>query len=146
MFFGNGTVDPIVGIKASYAFEAFRLASWANVRAPLYENRFGYQGPTQITGGLGVDTGFGLETWRFLLQPEIYHETPATWAGEPARNSGRTDLIAAAGVYWLPSADWTVHLLAKVPWTVRAEGGQLRMPFVGLLGVTYAFNLWQPSP
>jgi hypothetical protein len=87
MFFGNGTVDPIVGLEASYLFEAFRLAGWANVRVPLYDNGRGYKGSTQITGGLGVDAGFGLERWRFQLGPEVYHETPATWAGEPARTA-----------------------------------------------------------
>lgn len=138
MFFGTGTFDPIVGLDTAYAFEALSVFGWASVKAPVYENKHGYRGPTQVAGGLGVETGFGLDAWRFQLGPEVYHETPATWSGEPAKNSGRTDLIATAGVRFMPSASWNLHLLAKVPWTVRAEGGQLSTPFLAILGVSYS--------
>jgi hypothetical protein len=145
MFFGSGTFDPIAGLEGAYASGGVRLLGWSSVRARLYENRFGYRGPTQFTAGAGVETAFGLATWRFLVQPEVFHELPARWSGEPAPNSGRTDLIATAGGVWMPSAAWTAHLVVKLPWTVRAEGGQLRMPFVVLVGGTYALDLWHSS-
>lgn len=142
MFFGTGSLDPIVGIETSYAFDALLVFGWTSMKAPLYENEHGYRGPMQVAGGLGVETGFGLDMWRFGVGPEVYHEEAATWSGEPAENSGRTDLIATAGVHYMPSPSWDIHLLAKVPWTVRAEGGQLKTPFLAVLGVSYAMPLW----
>lgn len=142
MFFGTGTVNPLGGLDSSYAFDSWTLLGWASVRAGLFENEFGYRGPTQVAGGVGARTGFGLDDWSFLLGPEIYFETPAQWSGEDAENSGRVDVIGTAGVFWTPSERVATHLVVKVPVTVRSEGGQLRMPVVVGLGASYAFDLW----
>jgi hypothetical protein len=146
MFFGSGTVDPLGGVEASYFRDGVRLAASATARAPLRANRHGYRAPTQLTGGVTVDAGLGLRSWRFLVGPEVYHETPATWSGEPSPNSGRTDLVAVAGAFWRPAPDVGVQLVARVPWTVRAEGGQLRMPIVASLGITWDFDAWGGGP
>ena len=98
-----------------------------------------------VVGGVGAQSGFGLERWSFLLQPEVYFETPAQWSGVSARNSGRTSLVATAGVFFRPDDQWQIHAIAKVPYLTEAQGGQLRWPFVGLLGFTYVFDAWKPK-
>jgi hypothetical protein len=147
MFFGSGTFDPVVGLDTNVAFDKWALVGWTMAKLALYSNKFGYQGSKVLIGGIGAQSGFGLERWSFLLQPEVYFETPATWSGTSARNSGRTSLIATAGVFAMPGKGWQIHLLAKVPYYSWAKGGQLRWPFVAMLGFTYVFDVVKrPQP
>lgn len=141
MFFGNGTVDPVVGFDTVVSFDKWSLVGWSLARTPFYENRYGYRGSSIVVGGVGAQSGFGLERWMFLLQPEIYFETPALWNGRPARNSGRTSLLATAGVFVRPTERWQLHVLLKIPYATWAKGGQLSWPFVATLGFTYTFDL-----
>jgi hypothetical protein len=143
MFFGDGTVNPVFGFDTSIAFDKWALVAWSLARTPFYENRYGYRGSTILIGGIGAQSGFGLERWTFLIQPELYFETPALWAGRPARNSGRTSLLATAGVFVRPAEGWQIHLLLKVPYQTWAKGGQLSWPFLAMLGFTYTFNIGQ---
>jgi hypothetical protein len=145
MFFGDGTVNPVVGFDTNVAFEKWALVGWSIARAPFYENRYGYRGSTLVVGGVGAQSGFGLKRWTFLIQPELYFETPALWNGKPARNSGRTSLIATAGVFVRPADRWQLHLLLKVPYYTWAKGGQLSWPFVATLGFTYTFDLGEST-
>jgi hypothetical protein len=141
MFFGNGTVDPVLGLDTSVAFEKWALVGWSLARLPFYENGHGYRGSKLVLAGVGAQSGFGLKRWTFLLQPELYFETPALWNGRPARNSGRTSLLATAGVFVRPKDGWQVHLLLKIPYATWAKGGQLQWPFVATLGFTYTFDI-----
>jgi hypothetical protein len=141
MFFGSGTVDPVLGLDTNIAFDRWALVGWSFTRLPFYENRHGYRASTVVTGGIGAQSGFGLRRWTFLLQPEIYFETPALWSGRPARNSGRTSLLATGGVFVRPDDRWQLHLLVKVPYVSWAKGGQLRWPIVATLGFTYTFDI-----
>jgi hypothetical protein len=141
MFFGSGTFDPLVGLETQAIFQKWRLVGWAQARVPLYANRHGYRDSRTFVAGLGAQTGFGLERWGFLLQPEVYVETPALWEGRPARNSGRVSLLGAGGVFVSVTERWLVHALVKVPVFTRAHGGQLRWPAVGILGFSYTFDL-----
>lgn len=145
MFFGSGTIDPVVGLDSKLAFDKWALTAWTLAKLPLYANQFGYRGSRVVVGGAGAQSGFGLERWSFLLQPEFYFETPAQWSGMSARNSGRTNLVATAGVFFRPGDQWQIHAIAKVPYLTQAQGGQLRWPFVGLLGFSYVFDAWKPK-
>lgn len=141
MFFGTGTVDPVLGFDTNLALDRWSLVGWAVMRTSLYANQYGYRGSTNAVAGLGAQSGFGLERWSFLLQPEIFFETPAKWGDTAARNSGRTSLIATAGLFALPAPGWQIHLLAKVPYHTWSKGGQLRWPFLAMLGFSYTFDL-----
>jgi hypothetical protein len=143
MFFGSGTVDPSVGLDTSIAFDKWELVGWSLARTPFYENRYGYRQSTIVAAGIGAQSGFGLKRWTFLVQPELYFETPALWNGRPARNSGRTSLIATAGVFARPADGWQIHLLIKVPYQTWAKGGQLSWPILATLGFTYTFDIGQ---
>ncbi len=141
MFFGSGVVIPVLGFDTTVAFDKWALIGWSVARLPFYENRYGYLQSTFVVGGIGAQSGFGLKRWTFLLQPELYFETPALWNGTPARNSGRTSLIATAGVFARPAEGWQIHLLLKVPYMTWAKGGQLSWPLVATLGFTYTFDI-----
>lgn len=142
MFFGTGTVDPLVGLSVAYRFDPLTLSSWGLARRSLYANDYGYRGPGTVSGGLVVDAGLGLSQWRFQLGGEVFHESPAEWSGEPAENSGRTDLVAVAGARFIPSAAWDLTLTGKIPFTLEAEGGQLNTPFVLIAGASTRLDLW----
>lgn len=141
MFFGSGTFDPVVGFDTNVAFDRWGLVGWAVSKIPLYANKHGYQGSKVVLGGAGAVSSFGLKRWSFLLQPEVYFETPARWGGEAARNSGRTSLIATGGVFLRPAEGWQLQVLAKIPYYTWAQGGQLRWPFVAMLGFSYTFDV-----
>ncbi len=49
--------------------------------------------------------------------------------------------VATAGVFAMPAPGWQIHLLAKVPYYTRSQGGQLRWPFVAMLGFSYTFDV-----
>ena len=140
-FFGSGTVDPFVGFDTNVAFEKWNLVAWSAAKIPVYRNRHGYRASRVLVGGIGARADFGLEKWSFLLQPEVYFETPASWGTAPARNSGRVSLLATGGVFFSPTPKWQLHLQAKVPYQTWSQNGELRWPFVGVLGFSYVFDV-----
>jgi hypothetical protein len=141
MFFGTGTFDPVIGLDTNVAFDRWSLVGWAVARTPLYANPYGYRGTRVVVAGLGAQSGFGLQRLSFLLQPEVYFETPARWEGQHDLNSGRTSLVATAGLLATPAPGWQIHVLGKVPYYTWSQGGQLRWPFVAMLGFSYTFDV-----
>jgi hypothetical protein len=141
IFFGSGTVDPVLGLESNVALDKLGITAWLSSRVPLYRNRFGYRHSRSVVAGVGVFSGFGLRRWTFLAQPEVFFETPASWPAREAPNSGRTSLIATAGVFVRPTEPVQLHLLLKVPYYTRSHGGQLRWPIVALVGATVTFDV-----
>ncbi len=143
IFFGTGTLDPIVGLNASRSFGPVDLAVWSTVRTSLYDGSHGYRAGTKLTAGLGLSTGFGLEDWTFTVGPELYHEEPSTWDdGREAVNSGRTDLSPLLGVFWRASEGIQPYLVVKKPITLRTAGGQFDLPLVITLGADFDVGLF----
>ncbi|MCX4242584.1 hypothetical protein [Paraliomyxa miuraensis] len=145
MFFGSGTVDPMIGFDTNVAFDRWSLVGWTMARSALYANQYGYRGTTTVVGGVGAWSGLGLERWSFLVQPEVFFETPARWSGVAARNSGRTSLLATAGLFFVPAPRWQLHLLGKIPYATWSQGGQLEWPFVALIGMSATFDMRPPE-
>jgi hypothetical protein len=141
IFFGSGTVDPVLGFESNVALAKLGITTWVSSRVPLYRSHFGYRHSRSVAAGVGVLTGFGLQRWTFLAQPEVFFETPAHWPERAAPNSGRTSLIATAGVFVRPAEPVQLHLLLKVPYYTRSHGGQLRWPIVALVGATFTFDM-----
>jgi hypothetical protein len=135
VMFGSGTFDPIVGIESALRLNNAMLIAWAQASASPLENSHGYKAPSKVMGGFSVMSGFGSETWSLNSGIETYHETPATWSGEPAKNSGRTDVIASAGVRYMHSEKWNYNFQMKVPKTVQSLGGQMSTPLIFMVGV-----------
>jgi thiol-disulfide isomerase/thioredoxin len=137
MFFGTGTFDPIADMNVTYNTDWLLMLGWLYGRGALYENDYGYRGRSMLNGGLGVGSGFGLETWRFVLQGEGRHEEPALWSGVPARNSGMTELSVSGGVQWTLFDRWTISGTLRAPVYTYSRGGQVvTMPNV-TIGLAY---------
>jgi len=141
LFFGTGTVNPILGIESAIARSTYSIFGWSSWKTALYENKHGYKGPGQWGGGLGVDSMLGSQRWGFQIGSEFFHEVPATWSGEVAKNSGRTDLIGVIRTRFMPSTSWTHILTVKVPRTLRVEGGQMTMPVLIGFDINRQFDL-----
>lgn len=133
--FGTGTVDPLLGLESSVRLDKSTWFGWTQVSTSPQENQFGYRAPTKAMGGLTVASSFGSTTWQLRAGTEIYHETPATWSGEQANNSGRTDVIGTMGLSYSASETWNIHGSVKAPWTIRAMGGQMSTPLIFVVGV-----------
>lgn len=143
VFFGSGTVDPVVGLESNVALAKLGITAWLSSRVPVYRNHFGYRHSRSIVAGVGVLSGFGLRRWTFLLQPEVYWESRALWPERAAMNSGRTSLIATGGVFVRPGKQRTpvqLHALLKVPYFTVTHGGTLRWPVLALVGATVTFD------
>jgi len=136
VMFGSGTIDPIFGVESVLRFGGASVASWTQLSISPIENSYGYQAPTKVMSGTSLSSSFGLEKWSFSSGFEVYHETPAMWSGEPAYNSGRTDIIAAGGINYLQSEKWNYQLQLKSPHTVQSLGGQMSTPLIVVVGIS----------
>jgi len=141
LFFGSGTVDPILAVTGVRQSQVAQAIGWLRVKAALDENSEGYQAGEQVSAGVAVNPSFGFESWSFTGQAELFHEGTSQWAGRDARNSGRTDLLANLGASWTPTADWTVQVVARLPWNLDANGGQLELEPIISFGVTRSWSL-----
>ena len=141
LFFGSGTVDPIVGVTGVRQSQLVPGVGWLRIKAPFDESSEGYQAGEQLSAGLALNPTFGWERWSFTGQVELFHEGTAQWGGHPARNSGRTDLLANVGASWTPTPDWTVQTVARFPWNLDAKGGQIELEPILSLAVTRSWSL-----
>lgn len=141
LFFGSGTVDPVLGVTGVRQSKVAPSVGWLRVKAALDENSEGYQAGEQVSAGLAVNPSFGFERWSFTGQVELFHEGPSQWSGRDARNSGRTDLLANLGASWTPAPDWTLQVVARLPRNLEARGGQLDLEPILSFGVTRSWSL-----
>ena len=140
IFFGGGTFRPTASLSAAYPLGPATLTLFGDAELSLYEGPEDYRPPWLFNGGLGVNTGFGLTDWRFMLQQSVFHEIAAEWAGERAENSGRTDLIASVGAAWIPVPAVQVGLTVRVPYYTFGAGDPIRIPAIFSLSVSYSLD------
>lgn len=139
-FLGTGTFDPLIGLDATWSLsDDFDLSLWSSARLPLYAGPKGHRASRAIAGGASLGTGVGDVS--FQLGPEARWESTAEWSGRTAENSGRTDLLVSAGVYWQPAALIQLFFAAKVPVWLDAVGSQVTQPVIGAIGARYALDL-----
>jgi len=146
VFFGTGTWDPVAGLELRYLGEGWATRLWTAGRLSLYANEHHYQGPNVIEAGLGWISGWGLDSVSFLLEAGLMHETPASWSGARARNSGRTEVLANVGLSWTATPSWGFSLLAKRPIYTQVLGGQMEMPLLVVLSASYTTSLATTAP
>jgi hypothetical protein len=137
LFFGTGTFDPIAAFELRYAGSGWTSILWSRSRVSLYANSHGYTGAGVTQGGLGVLTSFGLESFKFLIEAGALEESPAKWGSEPAKNSGRTELMVNLGMAWFGSENWTYSAMVKRPVYTSMLGGQMDIPLVSMISATY---------
>lgn len=144
LFFGTGTLDPYLGAAATWTLGPATLLALFETRGSLAENRHGYRGPWSTQFGAGASSPLGLERWSFLVLAEVFHERAATWQGRAEETSGRTSLLAAAGVTFSASRDLQVSAVVRKPVFTEAMTGSLEIPFVA--GLTAAWTLPSDPP
>ena len=142
VFFGTGTLDPLVGLEVYRPSSSLPMAGWLRLRTSFSANSFGYRGGTRVSSGMGVNPSFGLKSWSFLGQLALYHEEASRWDDRNARNSGRTDLLGNLGVFWTPAVDWNLHVVVQIPENLSARGGQLELSPTVSFGGVYSLRLW----
>ena len=140
LFFGSGTVDPIVGITAVRRGESSVTLGWLRVKTAIDTNSRGYQAGERLSAGIAATRDFGRDLWNFTGQLEIFHEGASTWGGRDARNSGRTDLLTNLGASWTPDPDWTLRAVLRLPTNLDARGGQLDLEPILSFGVTRSWS------
>jgi thiol-disulfide isomerase/thioredoxin len=140
LFYGSGTFDPLAGLEIYYNTSGFALMSWASARIAVYENGFGYRGRSSLNAGFGVGHRLGLTDWRFRAQVIGRHETPAQWRGQDARNSGLSDVLVSLGVTYAISPRFLLSMDLKKTVLQESRGGQLQMPGLLGLGLSYSFD------
>ena len=134
-------MDPVLGVTGVRQSKVAPAVGWLRVKAALDENSKGYQAGEQVSAGLAVNPTFGFERWSFTGQVELFHEGPSQWGGRDARNSGRTDLLANLGASWTPTPDWTLQVVARMPWNLEARGGQVELEPILSFGITRSWSL-----
>jgi len=141
LFFGTGTVNPMGGLSAVLPVGSLLLDADVSASGAVYRNKYDYRAPTVINGRFGVSLSAG--QWSGDVSLGYLKEFPAEWAGEAAENSGRTDIVPGIGVRWQPDETWGLTLFGKRPITVEALGGQMEVPFLVTLAVSYRRQAWE---
>jgi hypothetical protein len=142
---GSGTIDPVVIIEASRAFEAVQLQFFAQGQAALYENGNGYRAPWRVYGGGSLGRKL-VSDLSGSLGLEASHEAAEKWDGEVRQdgNLGRTELLVAATLSHRLGAT-TLGLSARLPvWRHVVVGdeppGTLSSPVILSLSATHVFG------
>ena len=138
VFFGSGSVDPLLGVDAAYPVGPVWLTADADARATLYSGRKGYRQGTRATAALGAYWLF--DDWRVGLRPSLYFETASGWEGRAAPNSGRTTLQAAGSVGWSPVDGPALGISVAKPFTLQSHGGQVESPWLASASASWRFG------
>ncbi len=133
--FGTGTINPTTGYILDYEILGLDIINWMNFNTSIYKNKQGFRGGSKTHSGLGILHSLATKNWRFLFQPEFYHESPDKWGNQQARNSGRTDIIMTGGFKYQWNSAWTLNLSLKAPVYRKTNGGQLETPLVIIFGL-----------
>ncbi len=137
VFFGSGTWDPQLGVDATRPLGEWGAGAWLRARLPFDESGEGYRAGAQGSAGASLGRSTRNRRWSVRGQLELFHEEPSGWRGNPARNSGRTDLVLGAGLGFRPSGSpWLLQGLVRLPENLSARGGQIDLAPVVTLGAS----------
>ena len=144
--FGTGTIDPTAGYGLDYKLLGLNILNWMNFSASAYKNEKGFRRGSKTHTGFGILHSLATKDWRFLFQPEFYHESPDKWKNQQARNSGRTDIILTGGFKYQWNSTWTCNLSLKAPVYRKTNGGQLETPLVIIFGLANDLHDGRKTP
>lgn len=142
---GSGTVDPVLVLEASRAFDRWQLQLFAQGQLPLYENQHGYLAPWRVYGGTSLGTKL-IGKLTGSLGVEAFHEAAEEWDGELRQdgNLGRTEVLAAVTLTQTFGAT-ELTLGVRVPvWRDIVAGdeppGTLSSPLTISISVSHVFG------
>jgi len=143
--FGSGTLDPVLVLEASRAFDRLQLQGFVQGQLPLYGNSRGYRAPFRVYGGVSLGTKL-VGQLVGALGVEAFHEAAEEWDGEVMQdgNLGRSELLAAATLSHA-FAETELMLGVRVPLvrdivTGDEPAGTLSSPITVSLGVSHVFG------
>ena len=142
IFFGTGAVNPIGSISYVMPVRQHRLFLFSDGQYAFYANEYAYQGPSILTSGASFNFIVN-PSWQARATFIAYQEWPAKWDGENARNSGRLDAIPGLGVRWQSEEGVGIGLSAQFPVNIKTAGGQMRMPMLLSLNVSFVGQIFQ---
>jgi thiol-disulfide isomerase/thioredoxin len=138
---GTGTINPVLAVEAVHARDRWRIGGFAFTQQVVYENGRGYQAGDRYAAGISVRRLFDRATLRGGL--EMQAETAERWNGQVQLddgNRGRIDAMAVLGGTWTMSDRFGLEANLKLPFVTHAVNGQLAMPVILELGVTWTFG------
>ncbi|MFZ5471434.1 MAG: hypothetical protein ACOZIN_18580 [Myxococcota bacterium] len=142
--FGNGTVNPVLGLDVARQWERVRLSAYGQTVLFFYQNHYGYQAGNRYLGGVAAEASL-LPKLRVTVGADLLNEQPERWDGAVQQdgNVGRTDLLLG-GMVGYAFDPVTALLSVKAPvWQqfIRvgeqhdADPGQLTYPAIVHLAV-----------
>jgi hypothetical protein len=141
IFFGTGTVNPMFGLDLSYNLGPLRLHSATRAEVPVTQNREGYKAPTTLSSDVFAVIDTPVDGFYPIAGMGVFRQWRAHWGDQPAKNSGRTDVLLSAGISWESATGLHASILAKVPVAIETEGGQLKIPVLLQATLGGYFNL-----
>jgi thiol-disulfide isomerase/thioredoxin len=138
---GTGTFNPVLAIEGGYGWDRWRVSAFGFTQQVVYTNDKGYKAGDRYAAGVALRRALG--RWSVRGGIEMQSETFEAWNGvryTDEGNQGRIDAMFAAGTTWAATPELSVDLGLKVPFLNRVNDGQLRMPALLELGVSYAFG------
>jgi hypothetical protein len=91
-----------------------------------------YLAPIEVSGSIGVGSGFGSDTWTLTAIAQSLYESQSKWQGIVTANSGRTEIILGVRTSLMLGNGMMAELSVKIPVYLHmpTEGSQLDMPFL----------------
>jgi len=139
---GSGTVNPVLSAELTRRWGRWHAGAFVLTQQVVYESSKGYHAGDRYAGGLTVRRSLGTR-WGVRGGFELQAETAERWDGivhTDDGNRGRLDAILAAGVSVAATEALSIDLALKVPVVTRVVGGQLDMPAIVELGVSWSFG------
>ncbi len=144
--FGTGTVDPLLGLELSYAWERVTARLYGQAQLTLSVSPRSFQAGSRFGGGVAVDFTL-LPVLQLGATAESLTELPERWNGvvEQDGNVGRTDVLLGLSASWTVGGA-TLSLSVRTPVyqhfiVTGADGGQLKYPAIVQLSFQRPFDL-----
>lgn len=141
--FGTGTFDPLLELRYTAPLaSSVTLGTFLVGRFPFYESSKTYQGPREITAGLGFLYAFKP---RWILRSTLtgYYQDFAHWDGVRDINSGLWSLNSSAGATWITQGGLQVSGAIRFPVvqeTLADEGDTFEQSASFLLSFSHSFK------
>ncbi|NRA31709.1 MAG: thioredoxin family protein [Polyangiaceae bacterium] len=145
IFYGSGTLDPLVGFNAQLLGDVWGGGSYGMLRTALYDNSFGYRAGSKATVGVEAQSPLTLNDWRFYAGAAVYHEEPSTWRAGTALNTGRSDVVPYLGFAYSYADRGELGFSLKRPVNLRAQGGQITVPWIAGLTASWSTSIWDAA-
>ena len=140
--FGNGTVDPLVGVELVLQGKPVGMLGAFSGRFPLYANPKGYRGSIQLSAQLGpvFRPPEPLDKLQFLVLANATWMSAEYWNGTEGENSGLGTIGASVGAGWQISPQFLLSGMVRFRIREFAQGAQFQQPVTGTIGLSGFFN------